>query len=1065
MLRKAAVVIAFGALPTTALAGNPLTVTIDSPDGIGCVNNGGELFTGGFFGGGIIPPARDVPVALTLTGHGGEPISVVIDVDGFEAVQEVFVPLDASPAAVEYLIPSFAILDGEDRSFTVSVSSDNFGQADDTVTILLDRETPIIEVDLDDLPDQQICYDMPPDTAYAVVDNFDANPVVLEEFSSDGCEVTRLVTVSDACGNAQEVRLTTLRPSVDPIEVAVQAFRCGLDECLSQGPDADPVDSGTRVGAATASFSADGGRGCVTGLQARAFLDEDAPEEIGPGDGLILVPGDRLEAPGTYTIVAFAETCGGVQVRAETIVTVLDRPLADPGGVDERLPGEVENAPARHAYHVTQGDALILDGSGSTAPPELGGITRWEWDLDLDGENEFDGPGLTMVAFDSLVGDGVHLGLLSITAGNGGVDRQAFRVIIEDVLPTCDAGGPYEGIEGQPVEFDGSASGPGHPSDPVVAYDWAFGDGAFPQRGFGLERPNHTYDDAGEFTVTLIVEDVDSPGEPCTAQVSITDVGPIVEGVFAFRANSLREGDAVSFSIGTTRGGSSSDPISEYCWDYGDGAAEECGPALFGPSHRYTDSGDFEVCLRVRDEDPEDTAEGCINITVADVTPTVRIEGPAIATEGDTISFHALGLQAGGDADPLVRLEWDFGDGEVDAVDIAAFPMATRIAHTFANDGEFTVTVRAVDEDSFAEASLVIVVADVGPDAVGVALYPDAEQRAFEGQALPLSAAGSTPGNASDPIVSYTWDFGDGEVGDGELVEHVWADAGTFQVRLTVRDEDGSQASTQVTIVVANVAPRIFIETNNNELAVGIEAEFRLVVQDVPADRPPPFIEWDMGDGTIISNLTAVTHTYNALGDYDVRVRVDHPGEADEMADTMTQIVVTAAPPRFTLETPAQALDQTIQAREGERLAIRLRVESAALGVGRFDGEVIVAPRFLPAGAEFSHDRGDNPVQRTWIDIAWTPTFYQSGEHEISINALAPTTETTRQLTLRINVAEAGSPLLAGVGTDGSDGLLNLYRYGLENGAVTFTRFGAVELGIGARGLAYDERNGQRVFA
>ena len=182
-----------------------------------------------------------------------------------------------------------------------------------------------------------------------------------------------------------------------------------------------------------------------------------------------------------------------------------------------------------------------------------------------------------------------------------------------------------------------------------MAFDWDFGDGVFPQRGFGLDRPSHTYADSGQYEVTLIVEDIDSPvAQPCVAQVTVTDIGPIVEGVFAFRANELREGDEVGFSSGTTRGGSAADPIAEYCWDYGDGSPEDCGAVLTSPRHRYTDSGDFEVCLRVRDEDPDDIVEGCINISVADVTPTVRIAGPAIAVEGDTVSFNALGLQAGG---------------------------------------------------------------------------------------------------------------------------------------------------------------------------------------------------------------------------------------------------------------------------------------------------------------------------------------------------------------------------------------------------------------------------------
>lgn len=1064
MKRIAALIASTAILPTLAQAGEPLGVDIVAPAAGVCVNNGDEPFLGGVFGGEALPPPRDVPVELSVTGHLGDAFDVTIEVAGQAVVQRTVVPANAGAETVELLIPAFSIEDGAMRGFTARINQ-NAAEADDVVQFDLDREPPRLVVDLDELPALDECYDMPPVVPYVLEDAIDDNPMSAEVVNSEGCIVTRTVTVSDACGNAQEVSLITLRPAPAPIEVSVQAYRCRLDDCVTEGPDADPVAPGTLVGTATASFDATGPEGCVQGLQARWFLDEDPPAEIGPGDGAVLVPGDRLEQPGTYTIVAFANTCGGEQVRAETTVTVLDRPVAIPGGEDERLPNDPVNAPSRYTYRAVQGDALQIDGSASSAPLELGGIVRWQWDLDLDGINEFDGPDFAQVPFDTTIGDGVTLGLLSITAGNGGIDRHAFRVIIDDVLPTCDVGGPYQGVEGSSVLFDGSASAPGHPSDPLAAFNWDFGDNLFPQRGFGLVAPSHTYADAGNYQVTLVVDDIDSSSPECVAQVEIADVSPIVEGPFAFGANNLIEGDAVSFSIGTTRAGSAADPISEYCWDYGDGSPEECGPALFGPTHRYVDSGDFEVCLRVRDEEPDDVAEGCFNISVADLNPFVDIEGPAFATEGDAVSFNAIGLLAGGDIDPLTRLEWDFGDGDTEVVDLVATPMATSITHTFDDDGEFTVTVRAFDEDSFAEASLVINVADVAPSAAAEARYPDAERLALEGVALTLSAEGSAPGNASDPIVRYDWDFGDGETGEGELVQHAWPDAGTYQVSLTVTDEDGSVASDTLTVEVINVAPRIFIESESDQLSVGEETVFSLAVLDVDADRPPPFIEWDMGDGTVISNRTTVTHAYAALGEYTVRARVDHPGELNESAETEFNITVTAAPPQFTLEAPAQPLDQVIEGREGEPLLIRVRVDSARLDADTFDGEVILSARLKPENAIFEQDRsGDNPDARKWAEIRWTPTFYEAGDYEIRLEALAPRTETTRTLILNVRIAEVGSPLLAAVGTDGSDGLANLYRYGVENGALTFNRIGTVEVGLGARGLAFDERNGRRIF-
>lgn len=40
-------------------------------------------------------------------------------------------------------------------------------------------------------------------------------------------------------------------------------------------------------------------------------------------------------------------------------------------------------------------------------------------------------------------------------------------------------------------------------------------------------------------------------------------------------------------------------------------------------------------------------------------------------------------------------------------------------------------------------------------------------------------------------IESYEWDFGDGETGEGPLVNHTFADPGTYEVTLSLTTEDG----------------------------------------------------------------------------------------------------------------------------------------------------------------------------------------------------------------------------------------------------------------------------------
>lgn len=51
---------------------------------------------------------------------------------------------------------------------------------------------------------------------------------------------------------------------------------------------------------------------------------------------------------------------------------------------------------------------------------------------------------------------------------------------------------------------------------------------------------------------------------------------------------------------------------------------------------------------------------------------------------------------------------------------------------------------------------------------------------------------------------SYSWDFGDGTSGSGNVVTHVYAGSGTFRVTLRVRDS-GSEATASASVVVGSL--------------------------------------------------------------------------------------------------------------------------------------------------------------------------------------------------------------------------------------------------------------------
>jgi len=88
-------------------------------------------------------------------------------------------------------------------------------------------------------------------------------------------------------------------------------------------------------------------------------------------------------------------------------------------------------------------------------------------------------------------------------------------VTIDNVAPTANADGPYTGIAGVPVIFDGSATMDPSSADTedglTFAWDFEYNGTTFTadQSFKGLTSPSHTYDSAGTFTVALRVTDKD----------------------------------------------------------------------------------------------------------------------------------------------------------------------------------------------------------------------------------------------------------------------------------------------------------------------------------------------------------------------------------------------------------------------------------------------------------------------------------------------------------------------------------------------------------------------------
>jgi len=108
------------------------------------------------------------------------------------------------------------------------------------------------------------------------------------------------------------------------------------------------------------------------------------------------------------------------------------------------------------------------------------------------------------------------------------------------------------------------------------------------------------------------------------------------------------------------------------------------------------------------------------------------------------------------------------------------------------------------------------------------------------------------------PIVSYDWDFGDGESGAGITETHTYYQAGEYPVTLTIIDDHGRKS----------IASRVIIVWPTGiQVTAGAE-QFNLVFE---AEESPSIVSysWDFGDGNQ-SNNRITSNTYSSPGEYIV---------------------------------------------------------------------------------------------------------------------------------------------------------------------------------------------------
>lgn len=218
----------------------------------------------------------------------------------------------------------------------------------------------------------------------------------------------------------------------------------------------------------------------------------------------------------------------------------------------------------------------------------------------------------------------------------------------------------------------------------------------------------------------------------------------------------------------------------------------------------------------------------------------------------------------------VVSYLWDFGDGSSSS--------SQNTFHTFDIPGTYTVALEVTDnEGASSTTQTTVTVTDplaatnVDPTAV---IYVTTNSGAAP---LAVLFDGTDSTDSDGTIVDYSWDFGDGNSGNGAFVNYTYNTTGTFTARLTVTDDAGGTATAQTVITVSasspvNIPPVAVITADPVSGLIPLTTSFS-GAGSTDSDGTIVSYTWDFGDGSVASGLTA-SHQYVTSGTYTATLTV-----------------------------------------------------------------------------------------------------------------------------------------------------------------------------------------------
>jgi gliding motility-associated-like protein len=391
-------------------------------------------------------------------------------------------------------------------------------------------------------------------------------------------------------------------------------------------------------------------------------------------------------------------------------------------------------------------------------------------------------------------------------------------------------------------------------TEPVVKYQWDFGDGS----GSSRPNPSHTFLLPGNYTISVIVTTASGCTDTLTA-VNGVIVGSKPVADFTADYKDVCANIVVSFSD-LSKGN-----VDKWYWSFGDGGIS----IEQNPKHPYADTGLFNVTLIAM-------SNGCTDTITFDKYIHISPPIARFITAYDCANpFEKVFTDKSIGADTW---QWNFGDGTTST--------ERNPVHNYNSTGKYQVTLTVTNAGTgclYTWPELVSVIDEK-------ANFMVSDSVVCKGAPINFTTLNINPAN----IKSYYWNFGDGIFINttSSAVQHIYKTAGTYNITFIITDSLGCTDT---------LIKPMYIRVN------GPTAAFKLSTTGSCLNTPITFIDssfsdgihiieqwvWNYGDGTI-ETLTSSSsqHLYLTPGVFNIKLKViDSNGCVDSLIQANSLVI------------------------------------------------------------------------------------------------------------------------------------------------------------------------------